>query len=112
MSGNENPLAEIAEHIDAPVSPATGIAAIALGMSMKYHDINTIQEGALYQQYKLEGKNIQPLYLDMVLHTAERIEAWLLNSPSRLSKIVIDAICEDITDALEDDAPNAEEQPA
>lgn len=62
------------------VAPAHGIAAIALSMAMKYHDINTVKDGALYQQYKLEGKNFAPLHLDMVFETAIRIEAHLLGA--------------------------------
>jgi hypothetical protein len=43
---------------DTPIAPAHGIAAIALNMALKYHDINTVQDGLLYQQYKLEGKKL------------------------------------------------------
>lgn len=57
----------------APVAPAHGIAAIALSMSMKYHNISTVQDGALYQQYKLEGRNMVPLHLDMIFDTAARM---------------------------------------
>ncbi len=83
---------------DTPVAPAHGIAAIALSIALKYADINTVQEGALYQQFKLEGKNMQPLHLDVVLDTATRIEAWLLGASERLAKLVIDAM----TDAVEE----------
>lgn len=80
---------------DARVSPVEGIAAIALSMAMKYHDINTVQDGALYQQYKLEGKNMQGLHLDHVLHTATQIEAWLLRAPERIAKVIIEEIPEE-----------------
>lgn len=47
---------------DFTIPPAHGIAAIALTMAMKYHDIGTVQGGALYQQYKLGGiRIVQPL---------------------------------------------------
>lgn len=77
---------------DTPIAPAHAIAAIAMNMAMKYHDIDTVQEGALYQQYKLEGRNMTPLHLDHVFETAERIELWLLGSSERIAKIVIDAV--------------------
>lgn len=96
------PFKEIAEAIpNTPVAPAHGIASIALSMAMKYHDIATIQDGTLYQQYKLEGRNMCELHLDMVFETAERIEAWLLASSERIAKVVVDAI----TFKVDDDEP-------
>lgn len=87
------PIKELAEHIgNAPVAPAHGIAAIALSMAMKYADIQMVKDGALYQQYKLEGKNMRALHLDEVFETAMKIEAWLLGSSDRIAKIVVDAI--------------------
>lgn len=77
---------------NTPVAPAHGIAAIAMSMAMKYHDINTVQDGALYQQYKLEGKNMRSLHLDHVFETAQRIEAWLLGSSERIANIMVDAL--------------------
>lgn len=60
-----NELQELAEiGGDVAVAPAQGIAAIALTMAMKYHDINTVQDGALYQQYKLEGEEIPNAFED------------------------------------------------
>lgn len=94
MNDKENPateLKELSEHLpNAPVVPAHGIAAIALTMAMKYHDINTVQDGALYQQYKLEGKNMVGLHLDHVFETAEKMEAWLIASEKRFAAIVVD----------------------
>lgn len=77
---------------DVKMAPAHGIAAIALTMAMKYHDINTVQDGALYQQYKLEGRNMVSLHLDMVFETAIRIEMHLLASEQRIAKLVVDAL--------------------
>ena len=87
------PLKELAAAMpSAPIAPAHGIAAIALTMAMKYHEINTVQDGALYQQYKIEGKNMVPLHLDMVFDTAIKIEAHLLGASERIAKLVCDAI--------------------
>jgi len=76
----------------APVAPAHGIAAIALTMAMKFHDINTVQDGTLYQQYKLEGRNMTPLHLDMVFETAIKIELHLLGGSDRIAAIVVGAL--------------------
>jgi hypothetical protein len=84
---------EVSEHLkDTTIAPAHGIAAIALSMAMKYHEINTVQDGALYQQYKIEGKNMVPLHLDMVFETAMRIERHLLASSDRIADIVVEAL--------------------
>lgn len=91
----------------APIAPAHAVASIALSMAMKFHDINTVQEGALYQQYKLEGKNMAPLHLDMVLDTATRLEAWLMASSERIAGMIIDAVVRD--DEVEDSV-DADEQ--
>lgn len=77
---------------DAPVAPAHGIAALALNMSLKYHDINMVKDGTLYQQYKLEGKNFRPFTVDEVFETAMKMEAWLLGASDRIAKIVIDCV--------------------
>lgn len=93
VSDVAKPFQALAPHLgNTPLAPAHGIAAITLSMSMKYHDIATVQDGALYQQYKLEGKNMIPLHLDMVFADAERIEAWLMGASERIAKIVVDAI--------------------
>lgn len=92
------------------VAPAHGIAAIALSMAMKYCDITTVQDGTLYQQYKLEGKNLQALHLDMVFDIAIQIERHLLASSSRIAGLVIDAISSGVDD--EEDGPADAEQAA
>ena len=77
---------------DAPIATSHGVASVALTLAMQYHRITTVQDGTLYQQYKLEGKNMTPLHIDMVFETAIRIERHLLASSDRIAKLVIDAI--------------------
>jgi hypothetical protein len=90
-----NPFQEIqAQAGDVKIAPAHGIAAIALHLAMKYHDINTVQDGALYQQYKLEGKNMRELTLDSVFETAIRIERHLLASSDRIAAALLEALAE------------------
>jgi hypothetical protein len=81
----------------ARISPAMGVAMIALNMALKYHDINTIQDGTLYQQYKMEGKNMDTLHLDHVFETARSIEDHLLKSNDRITQLMVDGVI----DALE-----------
>lgn len=97
---------------DTAISPSIGIASIALNMAMKFHDINTVQDGALYNAYKLDGKNFTPLHLDMVFHTAEQIETWLLGASDRIAKSIFDAINADETEepmATDEDFENGTE---
>jgi len=102
--GNDD-FKELAPLADQPVAPAHVVASIALNMAMKYHDITMIKDGALYQQYKLEGKNFTTLHLDHVFETAIKIEMHLLGSSQRIAKLVIDAI----TDGVEEDEKEAKE---
>jgi hypothetical protein len=83
---------------DTAVAPAHGIAALALNFALKYHDINTVQDGELYQQYKLEGRNMTSLHLDHVFDTAIKIEAHLLGASERIAKLVVDALEIEVTD--------------
>src|SRR3954463_7673358 len=77
---------------DTKVAPAHGIAALALNFALKYHDINTVQDGSLYNAYKLEGRNMSPLHLDMVFETAIKMEMHLLASSKRIADILVEAL--------------------
>ena len=95
------PFTELAPVLgDTPIPPAAGLASVALAMAMKFHDINTVHDGVLYQQYKLEGKNMVPLHLDMVFETAIRIEKHLLHASKRFANIVVDAVESNLSDAI------------
>ncbi len=85
-------LGDLAPIKDAPLAPSHGIAAMALSMALKYHDIAIIKDGTMYQQYKLEGRNMREIHLDIVFETAMQMESWLIGSSDRIAKIVVDAI--------------------
>lgn len=91
---------------NAPMSAATGIASIALSMAMKYCNMNTVQEGALYQQYKLEGRNIGPCTLEWVFHIADQIEQRLLFAQNRMSMMALEQAYDDVAEVL-----SSEEEP-
>lgn len=86
-----------------PVSAATGVAALALNFALQYHDFTTVQDGALYQQYKLEGRNMRVLHLNDVFETAIRMEAHLLGASERIVNLVVDAIATAVEDEPEPD---------
>ena len=96
----------LAKHLgDVPIAPAHGIAALALDMAVKYHDVQMVKDGALYQQYKIEGRNMVPLHLDMVFETAIKIEMHLLGASDRISKVIVDALEIAVDDEPETDQP-------
>jgi hypothetical protein len=78
-----------------PVGPMIGVAAIALNMALKFHDTTIVHDGTLYQQYKLEGRNMVPLHLDMVFETAMQIEAHLISANKRVAKLMILAVMDE-----------------
>jgi hypothetical protein len=106
LTDDEAPFAGLEPLKDTPVAPAHVVASIALHMAMKYHDIQVVKDGALYQQYKLEGKNLQPLQLDTVLETAKILEAHLLGASERIAKMVVEAITREDPDEPGDAKPD------
>ena len=104
----DKPFQELAPLGSAPVAPAHVIASIALQLALKYHDINMVHDGTLYQQYKLEGRNMETLHLEAVFETAIRMEAHLLGSNERIAKLVVDAL--ELGIEGEPDAPPEEQK--
>lgn len=101
----DNPLSELAKDphfADVPMAPAHALATVALNMSLKYHDINTIQDGVMYQQYKMEGRNMQDLHLDVVFDTAKRMEAHIMNAPSRLAATIMLDVLDSVAETDEE----------
>lgn len=91
MSDNELlDLGEAGKGITMP--PSVGISAMALNFAMKFHDISTVQDGTLYQQYKLEGRNFRDLHLDMVFETARQIEKWMLSADNRFADMLLEGL--------------------
>jgi hypothetical protein len=89
----KNELQELADAAPgSPVPVSQGIAAIALSMAMKYHDMTLVKDGQLYQQYKLEGRNITTIDLADVFDTAIQIELHLLQANERIARLLVDAL--------------------
>lgn len=93
---------------NAPIPTSVGIAAIALNMALKWHDMRLIKDGALYQQKKLAGENFEFIDLNSVFETAKQIEAHLMHSPDRLSGLVLEVIEDVLAQAGEADESNVE----
>ena len=73
---------------DAPIPTLEAIAAVALSMAMKFHDTCMVKDGTLYQQYKLEGRQLVPLDMATVFNTAIEIERHLIGAPSRIVAVL------------------------
>lgn len=89
------------------IGPMIGVAAIALNMALKYHDIATVQDGTLYQQYKLEGRNMCELHLDIVFETAMQIEEHLISANKRVAMLMVAACLPDDSEAEVTEAEDA-----
>ncbi len=99
---SDNDLLNLAEAMPGtPISAPRGIAAIALQMAMRYHDMGMVKDGVLYQQYKMEGRNITTIGLADVFDTAIQIEAHLLGAEGRIAALIVDALAATVE---EDDA--------
>jgi hypothetical protein len=107
---DDSPLKGLEPISGTPVAPAVGIAAIALNMALKYHDSTMVNDGTLYQQYKLEGRNMRELTLDTVFETAIRMEEHLLGASERIAKLVIDALVEGVEDAEAEQDENPDQR--
>jgi hypothetical protein len=101
---------EIKEIKDVPIAPGHAIGAIALNMALKYHDITVVKDGQLYQQYKLEGRNMTNLHLDMVFETAIQIERHLIGASDRIAGLLVEVLVEMPTEDESggEDAPEAD----
>jgi len=93
MTKTDNALDVVAKHLpDAPIPYMVGVGAVALQMALQYWNINTVQDGVLYQQYKMEGKNLGGLHLDQVFETAIRMEQHLMQTNERVADMVIQTL--------------------
>lgn len=106
-----NPFQALEPIADKKVAPAVGIAAMALNFALRYHDINTVQDGALYQQYKLEGRNMRELHLDAVFETAILMEMHLLAGSKRVAELIVDALEVVVTEDDHSDSPQQPQTP-
>lgn len=89
---------------DTPVGPAVGMASIALNLAMKYHDMQMVSDGTLYQQYKLEGRNMTTIGLADVFETAIQIEKHLMGSRERIAKFIAAAFEIEVEDEPDGEA--------
>jgi hypothetical protein len=116
MSTSKNSLQTIHEALpEATLPPMVGVGAIALQMAMDYHDTTIIKDGVMYQQMKMEGKNIGVLGLGDVFETAKLIEIHLMGTSDRIAGLVVetlqlvmaneDSITKMISDFVSEDIP-------
>lgn len=68
-----------AEVANAPLflDPAQSVRTLALTMAVKYHGDTIIKDGGMYQQLRMEQKDIQPTHVNVVLKTAIEFERYL-----------------------------------
>jgi plasmid maintenance system antidote protein VapI len=93
---------------DLPINPMVGIGAIALNMAINYLDMTVVKDGQLYQQLKIEGKEIKGVSLETAFHYAKQIERHLMGTSDRIAGIVLDAISHGIASDEEGNQPVGE----
>lgn len=85
MNDELSPVTEIVKAEDIDLTLDQKVRAMALTLAVKYHADTVIKDGAMYQQYKLEGRNMRTLNTDMVLETAIVYEAFIREGKVRVS---------------------------
>jgi hypothetical protein len=102
---SDNPLLDMPELNDVPMSAPHAISSLALNFALKWIDTSMIKDGTLYQQKKMEGANFHVIDLPDVFDIARQFEAHILSSPGRISAMVIECVGEAIDQIIhEDDA--------
>lgn len=86
------------------------IRSLSLMLAIKYHGETVVKDGTLYQQYKLEGRNMRTLDDEMIIETAVRYETFIRcgENPERMA--LIEDIADNIDKAIESGAVNDEAQ--
>lgn len=77
---------------DAPMTTSMAIAAISLNMAMKYHDFTVVKDGVMYQQLKMEQKEMRTIQFEDVLETADRIRDYLIESESVIRSMMTESV--------------------
>lgn len=81
------------------------IRFFALNMAIKYHDSTVISDGVLYQQYRMEGKEMQPLTQDHVIATALRYEIFIRCGENTERMAIIEAVSDQLDKSVADWEP-------
>ena len=98
------------EHLEqAPVSASTAIAALAMNFALKWFDMTMVKDGTLYQQYKMEQRNITVIDFPDILKKAAEFEAWLINSDNRQMEQLTPGLIEELSSKMVSSILNATE---
>ncbi len=85
-------LEDIPANTQIRMSESTMIATVALNMALKWHDTSVIKDGTMYQQLRMEGKEIRSLCLDHVFDTAKLFERHIMEASGRLTELTMETI--------------------
>ncbi len=86
-----------------PLNTNHAIATMALNFALKYHGMCMIPDGTMYQQYKMEGRNIKVIGLEDVFETAIKMEQHLIRGDNRIGKMVQEMALSILKDVMSDD---------
>jgi len=90
---NEEKLGDLipagAEDTPLNLTGEQSIRSMALMMAVKYHSDSIVKDAGMYQQYKAEGKNMQPTSTLVVLQHAMEFERYLRGDYAELANSLI-----------------------
>lgn len=88
--------------IDGPLPTEIQVRSIALTIAQRHTGDTVVKDGVMYQQYKMEGKNLKPLSYDDVLKAAIVFERYLWGEFSKgIMENAMEATSTDFADAME-----------
>lgn len=89
---SDNPIDDLPVEVSSAPLGLTheeGIRATALAMAVRYHGDTIVKDGQMYQQFKLEGKNMQPTAPLLILQIAMDFERYLRGDYAALADQIV-----------------------
>lgn len=89
------------------LTPDQKLRSMALMLSISFHKDTVIKDAGMYQQYKMEGRNMSPLDDETVIKTALRYETFIRcgESPERMA--LITQVADELDDFIADEGAEA-----
>lgn len=93
---DEDNLLKLPAGVDGPIPSGVAVGALALNFALKYYDMRLVKDGVMYQQLKLEQKELGTFGLQDVFEIAKQIEVHLLATSDRVASLVVEALVDGV----------------
>jgi hypothetical protein len=77
------------------------LRSMALMLAIRHHGDTVIKDAGIYQQYKMEGRNMQPLNDELVIATAVRYEAFIRCGENAERMAFIEQVADKLDEMIE-----------